>query len=129
MAPGRFAVSSAGSNSLRLVVCREDMPKRKRIVRETRSSIYGLDEKIATEVRHAADAIRELVRSIPSTVEQKLAFEHQIDHLSREADYMLSEMDSIQKANRKKILLAYRKFLLQNIKGVDGKLKRLEKRK
>jgi hypothetical protein len=42
---------------------------------------------------------------------------------------MLNEMDSIQKANRKKILLAYRKFLLQNIKGVNGKLKRLEKRK
>lgn len=104
------------------------MPTRKRTVKK-RSSIYELDDKIATEVRHAADAIRDLVRSIPSTVEQKIAFENQIDHLSREADYMLDEMDSIQKANRKKILLAYRKFLLQNIKGVDGKLERLEKRK
>jgi hypothetical protein len=105
------------------------MPARKRAVKDKRSSIYELDEKITTEVRHAADAIRDLVRSIPSPGEQKMAFEHQIDHLSREADYMLNEMDSIQKANRKKILLAYRKFLLQNIKGVDGKLKRLEKRK
>jgi predicted oxidoreductase (fatty acid repression mutant protein) len=105
------------------------MPTRKRTVKEKRSSIYELDDKIATEVRHAADAVRDLVRSIPSTVEQKIAFEHQIDHLSREADYMLNEMDSIQKANRKKILFVYRKFLLQNIKGVDGKLKRLEKKK
>jgi hypothetical protein len=104
------------------------MPTRKLTAKKS-SSIYDLDDRIATEVRHAADAIRDLVRSIPSTVEQKIAFEHQIDHLSREADYMLDEMDSIQKANRKKILLAYRKFLLQNIKGVDGKLKRLEKRK
>ncbi len=104
------------------------MPTRKRTVKKS-SSIYELDDKIATQVKYAADAIRDLVRSIPSPVEQKIAFEHQIDHLSREADYMLNEMDSIQKANRKKILLAYRKFLLQNIKGVDGKLKRLEKRK
>ena len=77
-------------------------------------------------VQKAADAVKVLIHSIATTVEQKVAFEDQIDNLSRETGYLLDEIDSVQDESKRKILLAYKQFLLQNIESVDNKLKEMK---
>lgn len=82
-------------------------------------------EKVSTGVKEAADAIRELIRSISMGVEERIAIQDQIDNISKETESMLDRIDSIAKKNQRKLLLAYKNFLEHNLEAVDQRLKEL----
>ena len=83
-------------------------------------------EKVSTRVKDAADAIRELIRSVSIGVEERIAIQDQIDNISKETESMLGRIDSIAKRNQRKLLLAYKSFLGRNLEAVDQRLKELE---
>ncbi len=83
-------------------------------------------EKVSIRVKEAADAIRELIRSVSIGVEERIAIQDQIDSISKETESMLDRIDSIAKKNQRKLLIAYRNFLEHNLDAVDQRLKELE---
>lgn len=83
-------------------------------------------EKVSIRVKEAADAIRELIRSVSIGVEEKIALQDQIDNISKETESMLDRIDSIARKNQRKLLLAYKNFLEHNLEAVDQRLKELE---
>jgi hypothetical protein len=83
-------------------------------------------EKVSIRVKEAADAIRELIRSVSIGVEERIAIQDQIDSISKETESMLDRIDSIAKKNQRKLLIAYRNFLEHNLEAVDQRLKELE---
>lgn len=82
-------------------------------------------EKISIRVREAADAIRNLMRSVSIGVEERIAIQDQIDNISKETESMLDRIDSIAKKNQRKLLLAYKSFLEHNLEAVDQRLKEI----
>lgn len=86
----------------------------------------GLEE-ISEKARKAADAVNDLISSMTLAVEEKVALQHQIHNLSRESEYMIDRIDNISKASQKRVLLAYREFLQENLDAVDERLKDLKK--
>src|SRR5574342_164355 len=83
-------------------------------------------EKVFIRAKEAADAIRELIRSVSIGVEEKIAIQDQIDNISKETESMLDRIDSVAKKNQRKLLLAYKNFLKHNLEAVDQRLKELE---
>lgn len=80
-------------------------------------------EAIARKARAAADSVKDLIMSIGMNIENRIAIEDQINHLSRETESMLSRIDDVSKANQKKLLLAYKKFLEHNLDAVNHRLR------
>ncbi|MEO9319881.1 MAG: hypothetical protein ABI361_04335 [Nitrososphaera sp.] len=80
-------------------------------------------EAIARKARAAADSVKDLIMSIGMNIENKIAIEDQINHLSHETESMLSRIDDVSRANQKKLLLAYKKFLEHNLAAVNHRLK------
>jgi hypothetical protein len=83
-------------------------------------------EEIGRKARIAAQAVNDLISSMALAVEEKVALQHQIGNLARESEYMIDRIDGIAKQNQKKVLLAYREFLKDNLEGVERRLKNLE---
>lgn len=83
-------------------------------------------EKVYIRMKEAADAIRELIRSISIEVEERIAIQDQIDNIAKETESMLDRIDSVAKKNQRKLLLAYKNFLEHNLEAVDQRLKELE---
>ncbi|HEX7033875.1 MAG TPA: DUF5320 domain-containing protein [Nitrososphaera sp.] len=83
-------------------------------------------EKVSTQVREAADAIKELIQSVSIGVEEKIAMQGKIDRISNEIESMLDIIDGIARKNQKEILIEYRNFLQRNLEAVDQRLKELE---
>lgn len=86
----------------------------------------GLEE-ISQEARAAADTVSHLISSMTLAVEEKVAIQDQIHNLARESEYMIDRIDNISRSGQKKILLAYRAFLQENLDAVDERLKELKK--
>lgn len=82
-------------------------------------------DKISKDIEEASEAVTALIRSIAMTIEEKVALEDQVRNISREAEYMLDRIDDITKENQKKLLLAYKKLLEQNLDAVNYRLKKL----
>src|SRR5574341_363121 len=86
----------------------------------------GLEE-IGQKARVAAEAVNDLISSMTLAVEEKVALQHQIHNLARESEYMVDRIDGISRASQKKILLAYKAFLHENLEAVDERLKQLNR--
>ena len=79
-------------------------------------------ELISKKARDAAESVRQLITAVGTTIENKIALEDQINGLSDKTESMLLRIDDIAKANQKKLLLAYKKFLEHNLEAVDHRL-------
>lgn len=87
----------------------------------------GLEDRITAKIKETADSVKALIHSASLATEERIALEDIINSISREAESMLDQADHISRANQKKLLLAYRKFLEQNMAAVDQRIKELEK--
>jgi seryl-tRNA synthetase len=85
----------------------------------------GLEE-ISQKAREAAKKINDLVSSMVLAVEEKVALQHQINNIARESEYMIDRIDDIAVENQKKVLLAYREYLKDNLESINRRLKELE---
>jgi hypothetical protein len=77
-------------------------------------------------VKEAADTIKELLNSIRTDIEEKIAIEDQVNNLAKEAGSMMGRIEAITARNQQKILFAYKKILEQNLKVVNQRLNELE---
>jgi hypothetical protein len=82
-------------------------------------------EKISAKTRQAAETVKELIHSIPGAIEERIALDDHISNISRETEYMLDRIDDVAKAEQRKLLLAYKKFLEQNLDSVNRRLEKL----
>jgi hypothetical protein len=72
----------------------------------------------------AADAIRELIRSLKMNSEQKITLDDGINDLAKEVESMMDRIDMASTVtDQKKLLVAYKKFLERNIEVVNLRLK------
>lgn len=92
---------------------------------EERAKRDQAHEKISLRVKDAADAISKLIRSFSIGVEERIAIQDQIDHITKETESMLDRIDSIAKGNQRKLLLAYKHFLERNLEAADQRIKEL----
>jgi ACT domain-containing protein len=75
--------------------------------------------------KSAANSLKNLVYSIPMSVEDKVVLEDMINKLSQEADTMLYIINDIPKRNQKQVLLGYKTMLQSDIAAVNHRLKNL----
>lgn len=80
-------------------------------------------DALVQKARKAADAVNDLISSMAMAVEEKVALQHQIANIARESEYMMDRIDSVAHGSQRKILLAYKKFLEENLDAVNQKLK------
>ena len=92
-------------------------------VRKKKADPDGDFEKISLKTRQAAETVKSLIHSVPGAIEERIALDDHISNISREMEYMLDRIDGVTKAEQKKILLAYKKFLEQNLDSVNRRLK------
>jgi hypothetical protein len=88
----------------------------------------GLEE-ISQKTKVAAQAMNDLITSMVLAVEEKVAIQHQINNIARESEYMIDRIDDIAVENQRKVLLAYREYLQDNLESVNRRLKELESSK
>ncbi|WP_337863756.1 hypothetical protein [Nitrososphaera sp.] len=94
--------------------------------KKSAEKIEEVEERIAAKIKEATDSVKMLIHSIATTTEKRIALEDIINNISREAESMLDQADYVSKVNQKKLLLAYRRFLEQNLAAVDHRIKELE---
>ncbi|MGI0024211.1 MAG: hypothetical protein ACREA4_03570 [Nitrososphaera sp.] len=82
-------------------------------------------DRILYKVEEAADAVRDLIRSISMEIEDKIAIDDKVTNISKEAESMLGRIDTITKINQAKLLRAYKKFLERNLEAVNQRIKEL----
>jgi uncharacterized protein YhaN len=82
-------------------------------------------EKISLRAKSSAQAVKDQLRSITIAVEERVAIDDHVNNMSNEMEYLLDSIDSIPKTSQRKILLAYKKFLKENLEAVDGRLKKI----
>jgi len=87
------------------------------------SAAKKAQESISAKAGEAAASIIELIRSIGVSIEQRIGFEDQVNDISREAESILGQIEDLTKVNQRKLLIAYRNFLLRNLEAVDQRLK------
>jgi hypothetical protein len=72
----------------------------------------------------AANAIREQIRSLKMSPEQKITLDDGISNLAREVEAMMDGIDmASDRREQKKLLAAYQKFLEYTIEIVNKRLK------
>src|SRR5215208_3127575 len=72
----------------------------------------------------AAYAIRELIRSMKMSAEQKITLDDGINNLAKEVESMMDRIDMASTTtDQKKLLAAYKKFLEHSIEVVNQRLK------
>jgi ACT domain-containing protein len=82
-------------------------------------------ERVQGKEKLAANSLKNLVYSIPMSVEDKVVLEDMINKLSQEADTMLYIINDIPKRNQKQVLLGYKTMLQSDIAAVNHRLKNL----
>ncbi len=80
-------------------------------------------ERILYRVEEAAEAVRQLIRSISIEIEDKIAIDDKVTNISKEAESMLGRIDTITKKNQAKLLRAYKKFLERNLDAVNQRIR------
>ena len=93
--------------------------------RKTSSKRTAGRESISSKIDDASDAVGSLVRSIAMTIEERIALEDHIKNMSRDSESMLDRIEDVKRDKQRKVLVAYRKFLEQNLTAVDEKLKKI----
>lgn len=74
----------------------------------------------------AANAIREQIRSLKMSAEQKITLDDGINNLAREVEAMMDGIDmASDRTEQKKLLAAYKKFLEHTIGIVNQRLKKI----
>ncbi len=79
-------------------------------------------EKISLKARSSAQAVKEELRSITLAIEERIAVDDHVNNMCQEMEYLLDSIDSIPRTNQKKILVAYKTFLKENLEAVDSRL-------
>lgn len=82
-------------------------------------------ERVQGKEKVAANLLKNLVYSIPMSVEDKVVLEDMINKLSQEADTMLYIINDIPKRHQKQVLLGYKTMLQSVIAAVNHRLKNL----
>jgi ssDNA-specific exonuclease RecJ len=82
-------------------------------------------ERVQGKEKLAANSLKNLVYSIPMSVEDKVVLEDMINKLSQEADTMLYIINDIPKRHQKQVLLGYKTMLQSVIAAVNHRLKSL----
>ena len=82
-------------------------------------------KRVQGEEKVAANPLKNLVYSIPMSVEDKVVLEDMINKLSKEADTMLYIINDIPKRHQKQVLLGYKTMLQSVIAAVNHRLKSL----
>jgi hypothetical protein len=73
----------------------------------------------------AANTMRELIKSMRMSAEQKITLDDGINNLAREVEAMMDGIDMASgKPDQKKLLAAYKKFLEHAIEIVNQRLRR-----
>jgi hypothetical protein len=80
-------------------------------------------ERISAKAAEAAQEVKDRLHSVTIAIEQRVAIEGHIHNVTREMDYLLDGIDEISRKNQRKVLLAYKKFLEENLNAVNGRLK------
>jgi hypothetical protein len=79
-------------------------------------------EKISLKAKSSAQAVKEEMRSVILAVEERIAVDDHVNNMSQEMEYLLDSIDSIPRDSQKKILLAFKNFLKENLQAVDSRL-------
>ena len=82
-------------------------------------------ERVQGKEKLAANSLKNLVYSIPMSVEDKVVLEDMINKLSQEADTMLYIINDIPKRHQKQVLLGYKTMLQSVIASVNHRIKSL----
>lgn len=82
-------------------------------------------ERVQGKEKVAANLLKNLLYSIPMSVEDKVVLEDMINKLSQEADTMLYIINDIPKRHQKQVLLGYKTMLQSVIAAVNHRLKNL----
>jgi hypothetical protein len=82
-------------------------------------------ERVQGKEKVAANTLKNLVYSIPMSVEDKVVLEDMINKLSQEADTMFYIINDIPKRHQKQVLLGYKTLLQSVIATVNHRLKSL----
>lgn len=88
---------------------------------DSKSTREGVHQK----EKVAANPLKNLVYSIPMSVEDKVVLEDMINKLSQEADTMLYIINDIPKRHQKQVLLGYKTMLQSVIAAVNDRIKSL----
>jgi hypothetical protein len=92
------------------------------ITAERNSGTKDQLEKISLKARSSAQAVKEELHSITLAIEERIAVDDHVNNMSQEMEYLLDSIDSIPRTSQKKILLAYKRFLKENLEAVDSRL-------
>ena len=106
------------------------MNRSKMTIKKSRSGRVSKDsddrESTWIKTDDAAYAIRELIRSMKMSAEQKITLDDGINNLAREVEAMMDGIDMASNTtDQKKLLGAYKKFLEYTIKIVNQRLKEI----
>lgn len=82
-------------------------------------------ERVQGKEKVGANLLKNLVYSIPMSVEDKVVLEDMINKLSQEADTMLYIINDIPKRHQKQVLVGYKTMLQSVIAAVNHRLKNL----
>ncbi len=92
------------------------------ITEERSSSAKDQLEKISLKAKSSAQTVKEEMRSVILAVEERIAVDDHVNNMSQEMEYLLDSIDSIPRDSQKKILLAFKNFLKENLQAVDSRL-------
>jgi hypothetical protein len=92
------------------------------ITEERNSGAKDQLEKISLKAKSSAQAVKEEMRSVILAVEERIAVDDHVNNMSQEMEYLLDSIDSIPRDSQKKILLAFKNFLKENLQAVDSRL-------
>ena len=99
--------------------------KRSRSYSSRSKNILEDRERTWVKAGDAAHAIKELIRSMKMSSEQKITLDDGINNLVNELESMLDRIDMASTtSDQKKLLAAYKKFLEYNIEVVNRRLKK-----
>ncbi|AIF83560.1 hypothetical protein NTE_01497 [Candidatus Nitrososphaera evergladensis SR1] len=79
-------------------------------------------KKVSPRTRSAAQIIKDQLRSVTTAIEDRVAIDDHVNNISHEMEYLLDSIDSIPKVSQKKILIAYKNFLKENLDAVESRL-------
>lgn len=68
---------------------------------------------------------RDLIRTFRTVIEERIAIEDRIKHITKKAESLQDRIDAVTTANQSK-LLAYKKFLEINLEAVNRRIKDLQ---
>lgn len=92
------------------------------ITEERSSGAKDQLEKISVKAKSSAQTVKEEMRSVILAVEERIAVDDHVNNMSQEMEYLLDSIDSIPRDSQKKILLAFKNFLKENLQAVDSRL-------